>query len=64
MKIFLMSKFRKNILEKPSIRVVLDALSILRRHVGGKVAVVGKVMGPWTIAYHMVGTQNFLCTLG
>jgi len=30
-------------LEKPSIRVVLDALSILRRHVGGKVAIIGKV---------------------
>ena len=53
-----------NILEKPSMRVVLDALSILRRHAGGKVAVVGKVMGPWTIAYHMVGTQNFLLHVG
>ena len=54
----------ENILEKPSMRVVLDALSILRRHVGGKAAVVGKVMGPWTIAYHMVGTQNFLLHVG
>ena len=54
----------ENILEKPSMRVVLDALSILRRHVGGKVAVVGKVMGPWTIAYHMAGTQNFLLHIG
>jgi uroporphyrinogen-III decarboxylase len=31
-------------LEKPSCRVVLDALAILRRHVGGRVAIVGKVM--------------------
>ena len=54
----------ENILEKPAMRVVLDALSILRRHVGGKAAVVGKVMGPWTIAYHMVGTQNFLLHVG
>lgn len=54
----------ENILEKPSMRVVLDALSILRRHVGGKAAIVGKVMGPWTIAYHMVGTQNFLLHIG
>jgi [methyl-Co(III) methanol-specific corrinoid protein]:coenzyme M methyltransferase len=53
-----------NILEKPSMRVVLDALSILRRHVGGKVAIVGKVMGPWTISYHMAGTQNFLLHVG
>ena len=50
----------ENLLEKPSIRVVLDALSILRRHVGGKVAIVGKVMGPWTLAYHMAGVENFL----
>jgi MtaA/CmuA family methyltransferase len=51
-------------LEKPSCRVVLDALSILRRHVGGRVAIVGKVMGPWTLSYHMVGTQNFLLAVG
>ncbi len=54
----------ENILEKPSLKVVLDALSILRKHVGGKVAIVGKVMGPWTMSYHMAGTQNFLLQLG
>ena len=53
-----------DLLEKPSMRVVLDALSILRRHVGGKVAIVGKVMGPWTLSYHMAGTQNFLLKIG
>jgi len=51
-------------LEKPSCRVVLDALSILRRHVGGRAAVIGKVMGPWTMSYHMAGTQNFLLAVG
>ena len=51
-------------LEKPSCRVVLDALSLLRRSVGGKAAVVGKVMGPWTMSYHMAGTQNFLLAVG
>jgi len=51
-------------LEKPSCRVLLDALSILRRHVGGRVAIIGKVMGPWTMSYHMVGTQNFLLAVG
>jgi [methyl-Co(III) methanol-specific corrinoid protein]:coenzyme M methyltransferase len=53
-----------NILEKPSMRVVLDALSCLRRHVGGRVAIVGKVMGPWTLSYHMAGTQNLLLQVG
>lgn len=51
-------------LEKPSMRVVLEALSILRRHVGGRVAIIGKVMGPWTLSYHMTGTQNFLLQIG
>lgn len=51
-------------LEKPSCRVVLDALSLLRRQVGGRVAIIGKVMGPWTLSYHMVGTQNFLLAVG
>lgn len=53
-----------HLLEKPSLKVVLEALSILRRHVGGKVAIVGKVMGPWTLSYHMAGTQNFLLQIG
>ena len=57
-------KVPENILEKPSMRVVLDALAILRRHVGGKASVVGKVMGPWTLAYHMAGTQNLLLHVG
>jgi MtaA/CmuA family methyltransferase len=54
----------ENILENPSMRVVLDALSILRRTVGDRVAIVGKVMGPWTLSYHMAGTQNFLLQIG
>jgi MtaA/CmuA family methyltransferase len=54
----------ENILEKPSMRVVLDALSILRHIVGDKVGVFGKVMGPWTLSYHMAGTQNFLLQIG
>jgi [methyl-Co(III) methanol-specific corrinoid protein]:coenzyme M methyltransferase len=53
-----------NLLEKPSLKVVLEALSALRRHVGGQVAIVGKVMGPWTLAYHVAGTQNFLLHIG
>ena len=53
-----------DLLEKPSCRVVLDALSILRRQVGGCAAIIGKVMGPWTMSYHMAGTQNFLLAVG
>ncbi|MCJ7830422.1 MAG: hypothetical protein MUP74_03445, partial [Desulfobacterales bacterium] len=54
----------KDLLERPSMKVVLDALALLRRRVGGEVAIVGKVMGPWTLSYHMAGTQNFLLQVG
>lgn len=54
----------ENILEKPSMAVVLRALEILRRQVGGRALIIGKVMGPWTLSYHMAGTQNFLTAVG
>jgi [methyl-Co(III) methanol-specific corrinoid protein]:coenzyme M methyltransferase len=50
----------ENILEKPSLRVVLDAISLLRRQYGDQVSIVGKVMGPWTISYHLASTEEFL----
>ena len=59
-----MFKYPKDFLERKSVRIVLDALEILRRRVGGRVAIIGKVMGPWTLSYHMAGTQNFLLQVG
>ncbi len=50
----------ENILEKPSMKVVLNALEILRKNYGDHVAIIGKVMGPWTLSYHMAGVQEFL----
>ena len=50
----------ENLLEKPSLRVVLEAISILRREYGDRVAILGKIMGPWTICYHTVGVEDFL----
>jgi MtaA/CmuA family methyltransferase len=47
-------------LEAPSIRVVLDALQLLRRRFGDRVVIVGKVMGPWTLSYHLMGMEEFL----
>ena len=47
-------------LEKPSIKAILDAIRILRRKYGHRVAIVGKVMGPWTLSYHVHGIQDFL----
>ncbi len=50
----------EDFLDRPPIRTVLEALQILRRECGHHVALVGKVMGPWTLAYHMHGVQEFL----
>jgi MtaA/CmuA family methyltransferase len=47
-------------LARPSIAAVLEALAGLRRAYGHRVAIVGKVMGPWTLAYHTRGIQDFL----
>jgi MtaA/CmuA family methyltransferase len=50
----------ENVLEKPSMKVILQAIEILRRRYGDRYGIVGKVMGPWTISYHLVGVQEFL----
>jgi len=50
----------ENILEKPSMKVVLDAIALLRKEYGDRVAIVGKGMGPWTICYNVIGLQEFL----
>jgi [methyl-Co(III) methanol-specific corrinoid protein]:coenzyme M methyltransferase len=47
-------------LERSAIKTVLDALSILQREYGHQAAIIGKVMGPWTLAYAMHGLQDFL----
>jgi [methyl-Co(III) methanol-specific corrinoid protein]:coenzyme M methyltransferase len=50
----------ENILEKPSVRVILDAISLLRHEYGDRVAIMGKVQGPWTLCYHLVGVNDFM----
>jgi MtaA/CmuA family methyltransferase len=53
-------KIPESILEKPSMKVPLMALEKLRRNYGDRVGIIGKVMGPWTISYHLAGVQDFL----
>ena len=40
--------------------MVLQALELLRRNYGSHVGIIGKVMGPWTISYHLAGVEEFL----
>jgi [methyl-Co(III) methanol-specific corrinoid protein]:coenzyme M methyltransferase len=47
-------------LHAPSCAVPLEALRLLRRDLGDEIAIVGKVFGPWTLAYHLFGVEEFL----
>ena len=49
-------------MESRAIRTVLDAITILRKRLGDRVVIVGKVMGPWSLSYHMMGIEEFLIT--
>ena len=48
--------------ETRSIQVVLEALRLLRLAYGDRVVIVGKVMGPWSLSYHLMGVEEFLIT--
>ena len=49
-----------DLLTGPGCAVPLAALSLLKRALGDSAAVCAKVMGPWTLAYHTFGVENFL----
>jgi [methyl-Co(III) methanol-specific corrinoid protein]:coenzyme M methyltransferase len=53
-------KIPPDFLQRPSITTVLEALRRLRADYGREVALVGKVFGPWTLAYHLFGVESFL----
>lgn len=47
-------------MESRAIQAVLEAITILRQQLGDRVVIVGKVMGAWSLAYHMMGIEEFL----
>jgi len=47
-------------LERLPIKTVIDSIKLLRSKLGPDVFVIGKVMGPWTLSYHLHGVENFL----
>jgi MtaA/CmuA family methyltransferase len=47
-------------LERPTIKAVIDSIKLLRQEFGNTVAVIGKVYGPWSLAYHTFGIEKFL----
>jgi len=49
-----------DLLEHPGCAVPLEAIRLLRKRFGDRVAVVGKAFGPWTLGYHIFGVEEFL----
>ncbi len=49
-------------LERTAPAALLECIRILREEweYGDRVAIIGKVMGPWTLSYHTAGITNFL----
>ncbi len=47
-------------LKHPAIQVVLAALRQLREQLGDRAVIVGKVMGPWSLSYQLMGIEEFL----
>jgi [methyl-Co(III) methanol-specific corrinoid protein]:coenzyme M methyltransferase len=50
----------RSFLKEPSCAVPLKALRLLKKEIGNQTAVVGKVLGPWTLGYHVFGVEEFL----
>ena len=50
----------KNFLEHKDTKVITDSIKIIKSQFNDEVAIVGKTMGPWTLAYHVFGVEPFL----
>jgi len=53
-------QFPSDFLDRQPIKTVIDAIKLLKKKYGNQVAIVGKVMGPWTLSYNLHGVQDFL----
>ena len=52
--------FPDSFLEDRYVRCAIEAIRLLKRRLGDRVAILGKVMGPWTLSYHLYDVQEFL----
>ena len=50
----------RGFIEHPDNQTIIKAIEMLRSEFGDEVAVIGKTMGPWTLAYHVFGVESFL----
>lgn len=53
-------KIPSGFLEHRDMITITRSISLLKEEFGDKVAIIGKTMGPWTLAYHVFGVEKFL----
>jgi [methyl-Co(III) methanol-specific corrinoid protein]:coenzyme M methyltransferase len=53
-------KIPAGILEHRDMKAITDSIRMLKDELGDEVAIIGKTMGPWTLAYHVFGVESFL----
>lgn len=53
----------KNFLAREHFKTLIKAVSVLKKRMNGRAAVIGKVIGPWTLAYHLYGVDKLLLDL-
>ena len=52
--------FPDSFLEDRYVKCAIEAIRLLKKHFGDEVMILGKVMGPWTLSYHVYNVQEFL----
>ena len=50
----------KNFLTHQDTSCVIEAIKKLKKEYGDSAAIIGKTMGPWSLAYHCFGVEKFL----
>ena len=50
----------KGFLDHPDNQTIVQSIRLLKEELGNEVAIIGKTMGPWTLAYHVFGVEPFL----
>ncbi len=53
-------KIPSGFLEHKDTSTIIRSIEILSQNFNKEVAIVGKTMGPWTLAYHVFGVEKFL----
>ena len=53
-------KIPKNFLQHRDTKVLTKSIEMLSSAYGDETAIIGKTMGPWTLAYHVFGVEPFL----